>query len=414
MNQHLRDSLAMQLGPTLSATYRKLVSSRYFSPAHLEVLALEAKRSVEATVEPHWRGYMLFIKTIYAEAQTEGRWEACERRLEHFFESIHSYLLTYLKQLSATKEERLYGKEIVKQLKASLKDDQSPWPKLLQASLPVFSAASLEAIEQSFAKASFDGAAKQVRLAASYFYLFIGKELQALQFLVATNNLATYDVEDHFMLLAKRGRHRQIQHWLSQLFPDQKSHLGSLQRYADESETALQPATSVHYGTWDRWLQAPMFTRFEQLVAAMGQEQVSSVLAYLLPKLEERLYNEATRIVYVQLLNRYRYFDQARDYFLLYEKNPLSLQPPKIELLEALATNRPELALPVYHQFVVRLVEKRSRKHYVAAAEYVIGLKELYRVLGQHVRYREYIGKLKKVYKTYRAFIEELNHLEKQ
>jgi hypothetical protein len=57
-----------------------------------------------------------------------------------------------LKQLSATKEERLYGKEVVKQLKASLKDDQSPWPKLLQASLPVFSAASLEAIEQSFAK----------------------------------------------------------------------------------------------------------------------------------------------------------------------------------------------------------------------------------------------------------------------
>jgi hypothetical protein len=85
VNQHLRDSLAMQLGPTLSTTYRKLVSSRYFSPAHIEVLALEAKRSVEATVEPHWRGYMLFIKTIYAEAQTEGRLQACERRYRATF-----------------------------------------------------------------------------------------------------------------------------------------------------------------------------------------------------------------------------------------------------------------------------------------------------------------------------------------
>lgn len=413
MNKHLQESLLLQLEVDLSSTYRKLVSSRYFSPAHLEALSHEAKMTVENQNREHrLLSYMIFIQFIYNKAKTEERFDLYERRIGHFFEAVSSYITDLLKEQTGSKQERAYAKLLFTRLKQTATQPFSPYPQLMLRSLPVLSAGSLESLDRLFQDRFDLNHSKETAIAISYFYLFIGKESVALKEL---NNfskiLLPHEIEQHIKLMAKRERFTQIIQWIGILFERSSKKLGSLQQYADQAETALQSA-SIHFGSWDRWLHAPSIKRFNSLIAPLSSDQVEAVLSYILPKLADLLHTDAAKLAYVQLLHQYSYYVEARDYFLTAEPNPISMQEPKIRLLKTLAQQEPTLALPVYHQFIVRLVEKRSRKHYVEAADYTMELKSIYSALGQQDIYVYFTQELKRSYKSYRAFIEELKRRE--
>lgn len=411
MNQYLQDTLLL-LKTDLTTIYRKIISSRYFSPAHLEALSLEAKKTVEATEkERQLFGYLAFIYEITHKAEQDNQLLINERRITHIVDTLSSYIIEEL-QSDFVKHERTFTKVLYRLFMENRLKEDSPFPALLVKCLSSFKADTHDYLDQLFTADLDKQTDKNITTASSYFYLFIGKEVIALNKLkTCSDTLLSQDVEPHIQLLAKRERFTRIVEWTKALFPNKRNQMGSLQAFADQAHTAINVNT-IHYGSWDRWLQAPSYNRFKTLSASLSKEQLDSVLAYILPKIEPLLYTEATKLTYVQLLNDYSYFEEAQLYFLNNESNPIALHETKLQLLNKLASDKPELVLPVYHQFIIRLAEKRSRKYYMEAADYVFKLADVYQALGEIDRFRFYLVELKNGYKSYRAFIEELKRRE--
>ena len=157
---------------------------------------------------------------------------------------------------------------------------------------------------------------------------------------------------------------------------------------------------------------SPNYERFLTYIRHLTKEEQLELVDRLLPELEKRLHHLETAKTYEKLLLTFEKYELAMRYFLQYEREPLRLRQEKEELLQALREHAPALARPVYHQFIVRLVEKKSRLHYEQAAMFIKTLQLLYKSGEERDLFSEYITKLKKTYRTYRAFVEELKQID--
>ncbi|GAF19397.1 LOW QUALITY PROTEIN: hypothetical protein JCM19046_4045 [Bacillus sp. JCM 19046] len=407
MNHYLQETLLL-LKTDIHTIYRKIISSRYFSPAHLEVLSLEAKKSVDSIEkEKKLFGYLACIYEITHKAFQDDQYLQNERRIMHVIDTVSSYCMEELSS-NFVKNERPFIKVLYRLFMDNHLKESSPYPALLIRCIS--SLKMIRLIITHFLQLIIKRPLKRLQWLLVTFFLFIGKERLALNKLTMhTDTIQPQDVELHIQLLAKRERFSQIVEWITVLFPTKRHHLGSLQ--ASPTRLILLTIT-IHYGSWDRWLQAPSYNRFKTLSSSLSKNQLDSVLNYILPKMAPLLYTESTKLTYVQLLNDYSYFQEAQHYFLNNEPNPIALHETKLQLLKKLAENEPRHVLPVYHQFIIRLAEKRSRKYYMEAADYVFKLADIYTRLDETAQFQLYLFELKKGYKTYRAFIEELKRRE--
>ncbi|WP_059103958.1 hypothetical protein [Shouchella shacheensis] len=416
--QAVFDEIRFQLEAEVLTVYKKLVSSRYFSPAHLEQLAGEAKEVVGRFPEhKQWIGYVVYIERVYQLARETGQLQASQRRLQHFFHALIAALL--LIKPDPVSSSNVYQNLLSTCLRHFVSEaDQAgtPWPRLLHALLTEMPAEISEKVDHYLSKYLHAmHTEKETALVASLSFLMNGKEREALgQLKGLSAPLVAHDLTEHVQWLAKKECFATMKKWLKTLFPNQNGHFGSLQSYADQMEAALQTqSTDVQYDLWDRWLHAPNMRRYESFVRHLGKEQMEAVHHYILPRLKNRLHNEAASLAYIRLLSKNERYEEARDYFLTFELNPISLHAEKKQSLYELAENKPEFAKPVYHQFIVRLAEKRSRKYYVEAARYTKELESLYTKTNEEDVYQAFFKRLKQTYKTYRAFVEELNKSER-
>ncbi|AIC95129.1 hypothetical protein [Shouchella lehensis] len=403
--------LRTEMEPFLKGMNRKLKSSRYLSPNQIETFGLEVQSELNVYKEDEQlHGFFVIIDFIYEQAQQDGKWSSLERRLNPFFDTVTHYVYT----ASFSKSKKLkarFAKMLGTYVVQSMRDNDAPYARLFSAYMKTFSADQIDKLDHYFIGQDMHNASRSFCIAISYFYLYIGKESQAMVLLKQASPVLASEAEAHIALLTQRERYEQVLRWFDTFFPNKSDKLGTLQEYYDES-TSLHDSSSIQYETWDRWLKAPSFKRFKTLMSHYSTKQKELVLDYLLPHLEERLFNEANKLVYIQILLEKEDFERIQRYFLLNEANPLELHEQKQLLLQRLAEARPELSLPVYHQFIIRLAEKRSRKYYVEAAEYVDKLAFIYRRLNEPHRYNQFKQILLKRYQSYRAFIEELKRRE--
>lgn len=340
-------------------------------------------------------GYLACIYEITHKAVQDDQYLQNERRIMHVIDTVSSYCVEELSS-NFVKNERPFIKVLYRLFMDNHLKESSPYPALLIRCISSLKNDTLDYLDTLFTADLDKKTTKTITMASSYFFLFIGKERLALNKLTMhTDTIQPQDVELHIQLLAKRERFSQIVEWITVLFPTKRHHLGSLQAFADQAHTAINVNT-IHYGSWDRWLQAPSYNRFKTLSSSLSKNQLDSVLNYILPKMAPLLYTESTKLTYVQLLNDYSYFLEAQHYFLNNEPNPIALHETKLQLLKKLAENEPRHVLPVYHQFIIRLAEKRSRKYYMEAADYVFKLADIYTRLDEKAQFQLYLFELKK------------------
>ncbi|MFB4210824.1 hypothetical protein ACE1TH_02770 [Shouchella sp. JSM 1781072] len=403
--------LRTEMEPYLKGLNRKLRSSRYLAPAQIESYGLEVRDHLHTFKEDEQlNGCFIIIDFLYGQAKGDGQWASLERRFNQFFDTVTHQM--YESSFSKSKKLKTrFAKTLGSSLIASMEDEHAPYSRLFYTFMKAFSADQIDKLDHYFHEHDMKKASRSFSITMSYFFLYIGKESLAKSLMQQAQPLTPDEAVAHLSLLTHRERYEQVLSWFETFFPNKTDKLGVLQDYYDQS-ASLHHSSSIQYETWDRWLKAPSFKRFQTLMSHYSEQQKELVLDYLLPPLERRLFSEANKLVYAQILIQYPDYDRTQQYFLQHETNPLDLHEQKQQLLEQLVQERPALSLPVVHQFIIRLAEKRTRKYYVEAAEYVEKLASIYKRMNKTERYQQYKQALYKRYQSYRAFIEELKRRE--
>ncbi|WZX99411.1 hypothetical protein NSQ26_08710 [Bacillus sp. FSL W7-1360] len=392
--------------------YRKLVSTLYTAPIHIESLVMEWKRNqAQLLEEAPLFIYIACIEQVFSFATAEEL-VRYERRFTDFVRGIIANVKQLIgEQGSFESSEQFMTQMIVRKYSRHAREELSPWTMLFYMWQEIAPEEELQKIKLQLEELyPFTEAAKSAQLVCAYFFVRLQEEERALSSLqIRPYDIETQDVAIHIEQLSKRAQYIAVKRWLQALFPGQSIHFGALQVYADQAEVALAlhpEETCVQ--VWNRFVQNPSERTFMMLVAPLNETQTEIILQDVLPRLRARLFSDGVRLSYVQLLYRYRRYEEAMTYFLVDEDQPFMLSSVKRALLQAAAEIYPEQAKPIYHQFIVRFVEKRSRKHYIEAVNYTVQLRKLYEATSDMERYEHFLEKLKVMYRTSRVFIEEL------
>ncbi|KHF38433.1 hypothetical protein [Halalkalibacter okhensis] len=406
--------LYLEMEQDINHTYQLLTSSRYVNNRNLESVCTDAKTRVKKIRKDPLLCFLVYMNGIYTLSLRGKNTHEYERRFIYFFQSITHEIIEVLQTIQTN----LYRQFLSKLIALVIKDQQdqyAPWPPLLQKMLYEIRAEHIEYIYVRLSKKiEIASCSRHLVLTYSYVALLSGKEVTSLMLLQKhVSALGEQDVTSHFQILKERGRWRTMKQWFHALFPHKKNNqYGSLQKFVDEMNSALPISQKEQELIWERWLLSPNFQRFQTYSKHLSKQQQLTLVERLLPELEKRLHQTEAAKTYEKLLLMFEKYELAVRYLLKHERDPLRLREEKIELLNAITTYDKKLARPVYHQFIVRLVEKKSRVYYEQAALYLKELHELYESEQDQILFRQYVSKLKKMYRTYRAFVEELKRID--
>ncbi|GAF64015.1 hypothetical protein BTS2_0907 [Bacillus sp. TS-2] len=405
--QHIRSALEKEV----SALYRKLIASRYFTKGQLEMILSETDSMIVKKFPNHYLlASFIFLDEISQLSIESGRYEENERRFLHFYEASIESLLTYLKE---NKEDSTSVIDLTLDFfMKRVHQHDTPWSYLLKPLYLLLTSNEKEYIYKQIMKQSLPVAqlGPKTRLVLSYIYLDQNQTDEALTIIRSLTHLQAVDFLPHFELLKQQNQWRIMNKWFQSLF-NLQAHYGSLQTLHDEMNMRIFTNPTDQKQIWDRWLQAPHFTRFEALTQFASEQQKKEIAHYLLPKLKERLFLSEALITYARILIDFEHYDEAAHFFMTYEKEPFRLQKDKVKLLDLISKKRPNYAKAIYHQFAVRLIEKKTRAHYEQAVVYIQELKQLYEQTESIENFQRYLFMLRQKYKTYRAFIEELKKI---
>ncbi|MCK0472671.1 hypothetical protein [Halalkalibacter sp. APA_J-10(15)] len=404
----LNEINSAQLNSSIYRLYNKLTATRYVTNRSLEVLTQEAIQTIDsADFQPKWLLTIFYIDQLAKYSQADKTYDLYERRFLFIFDGL--YRDSFNEETYLTEEAMAtFTKLLVEQ--AAVPD--SPWPRLFQIHTKRLEPRQIEYIYEAFSNVS-EEISYSFALLYSYISLLNGKEDQALSLLSARRHqLIELDIYPHFQLLQERQRWFAIKQWFDTLFIKQRQTFGSLQPIWEEYKAVHAKTAKEQDGVWRRWLVTPNFQRFLQLSQHLTKEEKQIRIAHLLIKLKNQLYQTESVRAYEQLLLYAQEYEQAQEHFLLNEFDPVKIRPEKKALLEAMKKERPDLAIPIYHQLIIRLVEKKSRVHYQHAALAVSHLKKLYTTVNTSEKFEPFLTRLKKQYRTYKAFIEELKSFE--
>ncbi len=407
------DEQSTRLEQHIRHTVRLITSSSYVTNRHLEQIVIDTKKRSEEFIDGQPHIYFNYIKGVFSFYSTMNI-ELYERRFAYFFQAMTTALIA-LYRTHTDEEKKIFMMILQHHLIQDAEKDKAPWPQLLFQLSHLFDNVQLEATYQFLSKSiNNEAASRSLALLCSYIALKADKEITALAILLKRNEqFDEHELSEHFQLLKERKRWKTMKHWLENLFPQvRKKRFGSLQPYIDEMNAVLSSSPNEQKEIWERWLHSPSYQRFLSYTQYFTREEKNELVSQLLPQLEAKVGEYEGAKTYEELLLAFQQYELAADYLLKYGRDPHRLRPERKKLVDALSTNRPELAKRVLHQFIIRLVEKKSRAHYEEAARYLTILQTLYKKTDELDRFADFLNKLKQMYRTYRAFVEELKRID--
>lgn len=385
---------------------RKLTSSAYLTTRHVEQLIMEAcSLANRFPPERRWLVYLAFLNGVF-ERGTRQQSPLFKRRFTYFSTGIATEFVTLFPSLEKEKKARCL-RTLLHLLREQAAKSDAPWPDLLMQLARFLDKRELEDAF-TFLSTSIDENAASLRviLAWSYIGLRADREVAAHVILQKQAPYAGEQLRFHFQLFKERERWETMKHWVDTLLSDDGT--TALAPFIDEMNAVLAKDERHRQQIWERWLYNPSFSRFLTLTRDLDEGERLRVFLNLQEKLEERLHDNKTKTTYVQLLVHFRQFERLTDFFTLYEYDDAKYR----EALNTLQKEAPDYLKRVYHQWIVRLIAKKTRLHYREAVDFIQKLKTLYDRTDESDRFRQYVAQLQRHYRTYRAFLEELKRVE--
>ncbi|WP_216828344.1 hypothetical protein [Alkalihalobacterium elongatum] len=223
--------------------------------------------------------------------------------------------------------------------------------------------------------------------------------------------LTANDLYHHFTLLNSRQEWDTIQRWFDLFSPSWNGHLEKLQPF-------YNTLVEKNYASFDltsrlsKWMNRPTFETYKDLSSSLNEKERHLLFDRVSEHLSDQLTYPQIQNLMMQIFLYEKRWDAAIYYFLNNEHHPFQLSNEKQQLLEQLEKHLPDRTIPIYHQFIVRLVEKKMRSHYSEAVMYMRKLKGLYHLSNQPDRFKQFITIFSQTYKTYRALIQEMKTID--
>ncbi|OIJ10189.1 hypothetical protein BKP35_13855 [Anaerobacillus arseniciselenatis] len=249
---------------------------------------------------------------------------------------------------------------------------------------------------------------------ASLLYLQADDGVHSLTLLRDLQSTLHYsELIDHFLIMEQKHEFEMMKHWFEIFFPYDKPKQGSTLGKLYE-EMLIETGTDEEKLTivWKNWLQQPSFSSYISRVKKCNKKEKEKVLHFIIPQLQADLYRPQTEATYYQIVTEEELFEEGIESLLTAKKEVTTLSPEIEKLITNVMKKRPELLLPFLHQVVERLVQKKSRIHYVEAVHNIKQLKLIYEKLDQQQTFAFYVSGIKRRFKTFRAFIQELKKID--
>ncbi|MDE5412573.1 hypothetical protein [Alkalihalobacterium chitinilyticum] len=223
--------------------------------------------------------------------------------------------------------------------------------------------------------------------------------------------LAANDLYFHFTLLNHRQEWDTMQRWFDLFSTSWNGAFGSLQPFYHTLERKKSKSSNFS-SQLNKWMTRPALASYKDLSASLEESERNLLFNKVQESLNDQLAYPPIQNLWTQILQYERRWDVAIDYFLNKEHLPFQLSEEKQQLLAGLEKQVPSETIRIYHQFIVRLVEKKTRSHYSEAVFYMKKLKKLYELMDQRERFNQYITLFNQTYKTYRALIQEMKTID--
>lgn len=225
---------------------------------------------------------------------------------------------------------------------------------------------------------------------------------------------------ERYMILLFKKQYPLIENWWESIYV-YRNEQEMTKTFLDEIKPLVHSFThhmiekcllKVRFHKWQAWLQNPSFEQYKKIQATFTNEEKLASLNYVLSILRENLLFPPIQQTYLKILTFEERHEEIVNYMLTYERQPLLLNDEKKDCLRKMEERDPQLLLPVYHQFIVRLIERKTRSHYEEAIRYIKKLQKMYQAIDKLDIFQQYLHQLMKKYQSYRALIQELKQFE--
>lgn len=173
------------------------------------------------------------------------------------------------------------------------------------------------------------------------------------------------------------------------------------------------PDKSKDHDLWiKQWLTRPHFSKYKQYYNELSSLiEKNHLQEIVIQKLFQLQAHPPTRRTLYQIIEFHDDFIQGIAGWLHYPQDPLNLSREEQQLFSRICQEREDLAIPLYMQWAERLIEKKTSQHYKKAISLLIELKTVLTFAGNEKEFQQFIAILKKRFKGYAAFYEELKDL---
>ncbi|WP_078555298.1 hypothetical protein [Bacillus alkalicellulosilyticus] len=417
-NQYLSQPNYNEIETTIIALYKELTNQNYLTEIDRNSIAGAVLLKLDRLeLENHEKiaALLLTINGILSLSMKFSTYRPFEQRFVHFFTTIideNRELFAEIGMQSSNEYHHVITEDILYFYFEFLSTESAPWDRIFRYWI------SKEQSKQQLQNYLALFVEKQhanphhVRLAiiTSLLALYCEDGSLSISYLRPHKKIiSASDLYDHFSLLQEREEWDMLKSWLSYFKSNWKND-PIVERIYDQMVLHLNEKPKDHFVIWEKWLKTPSFKSY--LANKQKYQIAESDISHILSILHGDLFNPAIERLYLQILNEEKRITEAVSFFLLVEKNPLQLAEEKVNLLSLINKEQPEKLIAIYHQFVIRLVEKKTRQHYEEAVVFIGKLQRLYKKLDKQSEFSSYIQKLKQHYRTYRALIQEMKSLE--
>ncbi|UOE93218.1 hypothetical protein [Alkalihalobacillus sp. LMS39] len=418
----LTDDQYHNMETAIVSVYREVTTSNYLTDRHQFEIAQSASvaidrleltnQSIDATI--------MFINGVLSLAKKFSTYASFERRFSQFFNGLlelRKQDFIHIGRQLNKKQHQEISTQLLYHYIDNLHLPSSPWDNVIR--LWLLTVQSNEQLmnylhELNNAQEKWPSHFS-LSLLTSLVALYVGDGSQSISLLRPYKQvLKPLDIYDHFLFLKHTNEWETIRLWFDYFKPFWKHEkLGKLEDiYTESLFHRKKEKEDISDVIWGKWLQQPSLQKYKLLKQQYGLGPNEERLPSLLRSLKQQLHNPTTERLLLQLLLVEEQIDEAVEYFLMFEKSPLQLNDEKKQLLAMIQTRQPKAAIPIYHQFIVRLVERKTRQHYEEAVVYMKQLQSIYKTIGEIDQFYEYIRQLKQLYKTYRALIQEMKTID--
>ncbi|MBU8908360.1 SWIM zinc finger family protein [Desertibacillus haloalkaliphilus] len=419
----IEEQLQSHLDSIIITSYRSLTTAGYFHDDHLKQIV---ERCIRATAqnysnEEHVRERLICVNVmihgLFALGRKFNTYHTYERRFTRFFSQLINESEPFIVECQRRDDSDFYlwfTETLIHRYFLSNDVKQSPWHLLLIKWLTHDSnqARKLEVLNLFITEQKRSPNNESLTMLASILALDCENGALSLSLLrKMKHSLTPNDLIHHFQLLERRQDWDLIKNWfdLFLTFWKNKS-LGSLEPIYERMLMNTGNEKEQIILLWNAWLQSPSYSTYLQRMKDFADYK-EEALDYILPRLEEQLYVPKIEQLYYKILLNEGQTKKAIARLLTNETEPSLLSDEKKQVINYAKKSAPEQLLPLYHQFIVRLIEKKSRSHYEQAVSHMKELQLIYEQLGLSDRFHSYISQLRTKYKTYRALLQEMKKI---